>query len=294
MPKELTHILIAQDVIKQLQRSGQQLLARVIKGNLSAFYLGAIIPDAFFYDVIRLRKAPQNRIQIARSLHSKETLKNDQKAVSFFDHIGADTRVWTLTLAFAAGIVTHTVSDRIIHGVINHYTTNWGHEGSLAVASHRQIETLIDMVLLQQSCQHPKDFGLKRRTAVDPPTQDCLFRFYLRHLIGDNSTSPICLLKDLKRAYAQQRLFLKLFTVEPLYHIMNLSNKLVASGPHQAWSTLFYPDTVGTQTFPILHKLDLNALTDGRSFTGTLASLVDEVITEAVRQINIGVRKLAT
>ncbi len=293
MPKELTHILIAQDVVKQLKRSGQQLLARIIKGNLSAFYLGAIIPDAFFYDVIRLRKTPQNSVQIARPLHSKETFKNDQKAVSFFDHIGADPRVWTLKLAFAAGIVTHTVSDRIIHGVIHHYTTNWGQKGTLAMASHRQIETLIDMVLLQQSRQHPRDFGLERRTAVDQPTQDRLFRFYLGHLIGDNSTLPVCLLKDLKRAYVQQRLFLKLFTVEPLYHIMNISNKLVASG-RQAWSTLFYPDTVGTQTFPILHKLDLNLLTDGRSFTGTLASLVDEVITEAIRQINVGVRKLGT
>jgi len=43
-----------------------------------------------------------------------------------------------------------------------------------------------------------------------------------------------------------------------------------------------------------LDKLDLNALTDGRSFTGTLASLVDQVISEAILQINAGVRRLAT
>jgi hypothetical protein len=103
---------------------------------------------------------------------------------------------------------------------------------------------------------------------------------------------PLSLLKALKRAHAQQRLFLKLFTVEPVYHILNLSNKLVGSWL-KAWSTLFYPDTVGTQTFPILHKLDLNDLTDGRSFAGTLASLVDKVTTEAIRQINVGVRRLA-
>jgi hypothetical protein len=293
MPKELTHILIAQDVVKQLKRSGQQLLAQVIKENLSAFYLGAIIPDAFFYDLIPFCKIPRNSAQIVRTLHSKESLENDQKAVSFFDYIGANPHVWPLTLAFATGIVTHTVSDRIIHRVIDHYTTTWGQEGSLAIASHRQIETLIDMVLLQQSRQHPRNFKLERRTALDWPTRDSLFRFYLGHLIGDSSTLPVCLLKALKRAYAQQLLFLKLFTVEPLYHIMNLSNKRVASCL-QAWSTLFYPDTVGTQSFPILHKLDLNALTDGRSFTGTLASLVDKVITEAIRQINVGVRRLAT
>ena len=293
MPKELTHILIAQDVVKELKGSGQQLLARVITENLPAFYLGAIIPDAFFYYVIPFPKIPQDCVQIARALHSKETLKNDQKAVSFFDAIAADPRTWPLTLAFAAGIVTHTVGDRIIHRVIDHYTTTWGKKGSIAIASHRQIETLIDMVLLQQSRQHPRDFQLEHRTNVDQPTQDRLFRFYLGHLIGDNSTLPLCLLKALKRAHAHQRFFLKLFTVRPLYHITNLSNKLVASCL-KAWSTLFYPDTVGTQTFPILHKFDLNALTDGRSLTGTLVSFMDEVITEAIRQINVGVRRLAT
>ncbi len=293
MPKELTHILIAQDVVKELKGSGQQQLGQVIMGNLSAFYLGAIIPDAFFYDVIPFCKIPRNRARIVRTLHSKESLENDQKAVSFFDYIGANPHVWPLALAFATGIVTHTVSDRIIHRVIDHYTRTWGQVGSLAIASHRQIETLIDMVLLQRSRQHPRNFGLERRTALDQPTRDCLFRFYLGHLIGDKSTLPICLLKALKRAHAQQLLFLKLFTLQPLYHIMNLLNKLVANCL-QAWSTLFYPDTVGTQTFPILHKLDLNALSDGRSFTGTLASLVDEVITEAIRQINVGITRLPT
>ena len=291
MPKELTHILIAQDVVKELKGSGQQLLARVITENLPAFYLGAIIPDAFFYYVIPFPRIPQDCVQIGRALHSKETLKNDQKAVSFFDAIAADLRTWPLMLAFAAGIVTHTVGDRIIHGVIDHYTTTWEKKGSIAIASHRQIETLIDMVLLQQSRQHPRDFQLEHLTNVDQPTQDRLFRFYLGHLIGDNSTLPLCLLKALKRAHAQQCFFLKLFTVRPLYHITNLSNKLVASCL-KAWSTLFYPDTVGTQTFPILHKFDLNALTDGRSLTGTLVSFMDEVITEAIRQINVGVRRL--
>lgn len=293
MPKELTHILIAQDVVKQLKGSGQQLLARVIKENLRAFFLGAIIPDAFFYYVIPFPRIPQDCVQIPRALHSKETLKNDQKAMSFFDAVAANPYAWPLTLAFAAGIVTHTVSDRIIHGVVDHYTITGGERGSIALASHRQIETLIDMVLLQHSRQHPRDFRLERLTNVDEPTEDCLFRFYLGHLIGDNTTLPLSLLKALKRAHAQQRLFLKLFTVEPVYHILNLSNKLVGSWL-KAWSTLFYPDTVGTQTFPILHKLDLNDLTDGRSFAGTLASLVDKVTTEAIRQINVGVRRLAT
>ncbi len=291
MAKELTHILIAQDVVKQLKGSGQQLLAQVIKENLPAFYLGAIIPDAFYYDVPPFRLNPKKYVWVARALHLKEALKNDQKAVSFFDAIAAAPHVWTLTLPFAAGIVTHTVTDRIIHGIIHHYTLSWGEKGSLALATHRQIETLIDMALLQQLRRHPRDFLREGLAKVDKPTGDCLFRFYLAHLIG-YTTLPPFLLKALKRAHAQQRLFFRLFTNKALYRIMNLSNKLVP-GCLQAWSTLFYPDTVGIRAFPVLEKLDLNALTDGHSFTGTLASLMDNVTTEAIQQINLGVRRLA-
>jgi hypothetical protein len=293
MAKELAHILIAQDVIKQLQGSGQHLLAQVIKANLHAFHLGAIIPDAFFYDVIPFYRTSVHNIQISRALHSKDKAKNDQQAVSFFDDIADDPDAWPSKVAFAAGIVTHAVCDGIVHGLIDHCTTAWGEKGPVATASHRQIETLIDMVLLQQSRQHPGEFRLDRLTNVDQPVQDCLFHFYLRRLVGDNSTLPLCLLKAVKRAYAQQCLFLKLFTIKPLYHIMNFRNKHVASCP-QVWSSLFYPNTVGTRTFPILHKLDLNVLSDGKSFKGPLASLVDEIITEAMRQINVGVRRLAT
>jgi hypothetical protein len=293
MPKELAHIIIAHDVIKRLEGSGQQLLAQVIKENIPAFHLGAIIPDAFFYDLIPFYRTSGHNIQISNALHSKDGAKNDQKALSFFDDIADDPHAWPSKVAFAAGIVTHAVSDRIIHGLIDHYTTTWGEKGSIEIASHRQLETLIDMVLLQQSRQHPREFRLDRLTNVDQPALDCLFRFYLGRLVGDSSTLPLCLLKALKRARAQQCLFLKLFTTKPLYHIMNFRNKLLASYL-QAWSSLFYPDTVGTQTFPILHKLDLNVLTDGSSFAGTFASLVDEMITEAIRQINVGVRRLAT
>ncbi|NVM57555.1 MAG: zinc dependent phospholipase C family protein [Desulfobacterales bacterium] len=291
MPKELTHILIARDVLKHLKGSAKQHIARVIEKNLPAFYLGAIIPDAFFYDVAPFRKMCQDYVQISRALHLKERLKNDQKAVSFFDAIAANPHAWHLKAAFAAGIVTHTVSDRIIHGVIDHYTIRWRQKGSLAMASHRQLETLIDMLLMQQLHLHPRDFRLKRIVDVNQSAEDCLFRFYLTRLIGDNRTLHPRLIYALRRAHAQQCLLLKLFTVKPLYHIMYLSNKLVA-GRLGALSGLFYPRTVGTRSFPLLNRLDLNALTNGRSFTGTLASLIDAVTTDAICHVRVGLYRL--
>jgi len=291
MPKELSHILIAQEVFAELKRSGRKRLARIIQKNLPAFYLGAIIPDAFFYDATPFLGLSKNNVQISRALHQKETVQNDAKAVGFFDAITVDAHAWHEKVAFAAGIVTHTVSDRIIHGVIDYYTRTWNQKGGLAIATHRQLETLIDMVLLQPLRVHPRHFPFERLVDVHHPTRDILFQFYLSNLIEAHQIPDPHLLRSLKMAYAQQRLCLKLFAVKGLYHIMNVSNKL-AAGRLGIWSSLFYPDTVGTEGFPIMGRMDPNALTDDRSFAGPLPSLIKRITTDAIRHIGMGVHRL--
>jgi hypothetical protein len=291
MPKELSHILIAQDVFAELKASGWKRSARIIEKNLPAFYLGAIIPDAFFYDATPFLGLSKNNVQIARTLHLKETVENDARAVSFFDAITVDPHQWQAKVAFAAGIVTHTVSDRIIHGVIDHYTRFWDQEGGLAMATHRQLETLMDMLLLQPLRLHPRHFQFERLVDIHHPTRNILFQFYLSHLIEVHQTVDPRLLRSLNMAYAQQRLCLKLFAVKTLYHIMNVSNKL-AAGRLGVLSSLFYPDTVGIEGFPIMDRMDPNTLTDDRSFAGPLHSVVKGITTDAISHIGTGLHRL--
>jgi hypothetical protein len=291
MPKELSHILIAQDVFTELKASGRKRLARIIEKNLPAFYLGAIIPDAFFYDAAPFLRLSKNNVQIARALHLKDTVENDARAVSFFDAITVDPREWHAKVAFATGIVTHTVSDRIIHSLIDHYTRSWDQKGGLAMATHRQIETLMDMVLLQPLRLHPRHFHFERLVDIHHPIRNILFRFYLCHLTEVHQPVDPRLLRSLNMAYAQQRLCLKLFAVGALYHIMNVSNKL-AAGRLGVWSSLFYPDTVGIDGFPIMDRMDPSPLTDDRSFAGPLRSAVKGIITDAISHIDRGLHRL--
>jgi hypothetical protein len=291
MPKELSHILIAQDVFAELKASGRKRLARIIEKNLPAFYLGAIIPDAFFYDATPFLGLSKNNVQLARALHLKETVENDVRAVSFFDAITVDPHQWHAKIAFATGIVTHTVSDRIIHGVIDHYTRSWDQKGGPAMATHRQLETLMDMVLLQPLRLHPRHFQFERLVDIHHPTRNILFRFYLSHLPEVHQTVDPRLLRSLNMAYAQQCLCLKLFAVKALYHIMNVSNKL-AAGRLGVWSSLFYPDTVGIDGFPIMDRMDPNGLTDDRSFAGRLRSVVKEITTDTISHIGMGLHRL--
>ncbi|MBN1843928.1 MAG: zinc dependent phospholipase C family protein [Deltaproteobacteria bacterium] len=292
MPKELTHILIAQDVLTRLKESRQKLLTQVLEKNMRAFFLGAILPDAFAYDIAPLRKIPkEDYVKISQALHSKKTAKNDETALGLFDAIKANPCRWPLKLAFAAGVVTHTVSDRIIHGVIDHYTTKWNQGSNPAMATHRQFETLIDMVLLRELDLHPRCFQLESMVSVDRPTEDYLFLFYLTHLTQDTCPLHPCLLGALRRAHRQQGLFMRLFTVRALYHIVNLSDRLVR-GRMETWSSLFYPEMVRIENFPIMDRLDLSALTDGGTFSGTIQALVEGVASDALDCVNAGLQRL--
>ncbi len=290
MPKEITHILIAQKVFKELENSGHTRLAGMIERHLPAFYLGSIIPDAFFYDVTPLRETLGGGIKIARALHSKKTSKNEEKALGFFDILSANPW-WPWEIAFTAGIVTHVASDRIFHGVIDHFTTRWCRTRRLAVATHRQIETLIDMILLQESSTHPRRFQLKSWIDVPVSARNTLFQFYLKHLVGPGRSVPPGLFHALRRAHGQQLFFLRLFRIKILYQLTNLLNTLLANRLG-IWLSLLYPQAATTKAFPVMERFDLNALTNGGSFQGGLTDMVQEVTKRTMALFQDGLRRL--
>ncbi len=81
MAKELTHIVVARKVLNDLKEAGHRLLAQLLDKSLSAYYLGAIIPDAFFYEMSPLRRVSRDYAHVCRALHLGETARNDQLAV---------------------------------------------------------------------------------------------------------------------------------------------------------------------------------------------------------------------
>ncbi|MBW2172041.1 MAG: hypothetical protein JRF69_08690 [Deltaproteobacteria bacterium] len=201
--------------------------------------------------------------------------------------------MWSQKMAFSAGIITHTVADRIFHNLIDYYNNAWKEEGADAMATHREMETLIDMALLKPRNIHPRQFRVDRYIALDRPTERVLFHFYLAHLIGNARRPSHSLVNVLKRAIDQQRFFLKLFTARPLYHITKISNKAV-SNRLRVWHGLFYPDTEEAQSFQFPNKIKANPPGDKDPFDpGGLTPYTDAALTEAIRCINIAVKSLA-
>ena len=292
MAKELTHILIAEDVLKRLS-GNQPLLAQVIQRNASAYYLGSIIPDALFYDLPPFCFNPKKHIWISRALHHRDSRLNDQKALSLFSSISAATNMWSQKMAFSAGVITHTVADRIFHNLIDYYNNAWREDGSDAMATHREIETLIDMALLKPKNVHPRQFCVDHYIALGRSTECALYRFYLAHLTGHAGRHDRSLINVLKRAIRQQRFFLRLFATRHLYHITKISNKAV-SNRLQVWHALFYPDTDEAPSFQLPNKIRANPPDDKNPFDrGGLTPYADAAATDAIRCINLAVKSLA-
>ncbi|MDY6954217.1 MAG: zinc dependent phospholipase C family protein [Thermodesulfobacteriota bacterium] len=291
MPKEISHILIAKEVLTELKCSEGSELAPLLERHLPSFYLGAIIPDAFFYDMTPLLRVSGNHLWISRALHMKEAAENDKKATGFFEGISVTSPAWETKVAFAAGIVTHTVSDRMVHGVIDYVTESWGEKNGPAMATHRQLETLLDMAFLEPLGLHPRGFPLERFLDMRRSTQNILFAHYLLGLTARSGPQDRSLLGALRRAHGQQLLFLKLFGAKWPCQMVALSNRL-AAGRLEPWFRLFYPEEIGTRGFPIMKRLDLDALTDGDRFSGPFASLVATIVAEAIGHIQAGLQRL--
>lgn len=254
------------------------------KKQPGCFFWGAILPDAFFYYMAPLFSHSSHFKKISLAFHLKNGTQNIERAKSFFSSIAWESHLWHVKLAFAAGIITHVVSDRIIHNVIDHYVNHWNHAGPLAMATHREFETWMDMVLLSQSLKSPTDLQLEKQINMPRFVKECLLSFYLDHVSPDGRPVPPCLLTALRRANRQQIFLLKLFRTNQLFPVVALLNKMVG-GRFGAWSSLFYPRSVTPDTFSILNHLDADTLTDGRSFKGSLSDLAKKAITSAQNHI---------
>ena len=288
MAKELTHILIAQDVLRRL-RDRQPLLASVIERNASAYYLGAIFPDALFYAWPPFCLHPGKYLWISKALHHKDAARNNQTAANLFSSISGASHMWSEKLAFSAGIITHTVADGTFHDLIAQYNKAWNEAGAEAMGTHREMETFIDMALLKARNIHPKKLRLASYIAMDPRIERGLCHFYLAYVTGNNRISNHSLIHMLKRAIDQQCLFSRLFAARPIYHITRIGDRVLSSRL-RLWHALFYPDTQRLESFQFLgrlrgvdsHPFDL----DGLTFHTDAAS------TEAIRCINQGVMNL--
>lgn len=291
MPKELTHIIIAQEVLARLKASDPipmlGSISDAAENNEQAFFFGAIVPDAFFYNLLPWPPVPSGIPVVTKILHQKERQKNDKMAENLLIAASTSHEFRSLKVAFSAGILTHTVSDRIFHGVIDYYVNRWDESGTRAMGTHRQLETLFDMTLLDLSDRTPGDFPLEGFTSLALAETNSLLRFIVSFLVHPPAVLQKNYVRAFKWAYTQQIYLLRLFRRNWAFRPAHWARQY-SGGRSDFISSLFYPPVISPETCPVLERINVHDLTDGINFEGDLPALTQRVTNQAVRRIQRG------
>ncbi|MDT8272140.1 MAG: zinc dependent phospholipase C family protein, partial [Desulfomonilia bacterium] len=137
MPKENTHLFFSHGLLEDLP--GDELL-RELSLNIDAYYLGAVLPDSFYYS------ADNSVASISAFIHGKDGNPTNTLIFEVLDQEprGAD-------LALILGFITHCALDIVFHPVIYYLSGNYydpdPKNRSRATYWHRHLETGLDIAL---------------------------------------------------------------------------------------------------------------------------------------------------
>lgn len=137
MPTENTHLYFAHKLIEQTRQAEWK---RVVNENLQAYYLGSVMPDAFYY-------SPKARVrEVAEILHGRHGELTNDIVFDLLDQ--ARERTSEADLAFTLGYLTHAALDITFHPLIYFLSGNYFDEDEKrryeAMYLHRHLETYLD------------------------------------------------------------------------------------------------------------------------------------------------------
>jgi len=136
MPKENTHLFFADRLVRQFPDPDIRLL---LQDNRCAFFLGAVLPDAFFYH------PRKDVVAVSRRLHGVGDTPGG--IVGAFVLSAGKYRALP-DLAFAMGYLSHCLMDKVFHPTVRMLTGDYDNpdpdKRRTARYRHRLIETALD------------------------------------------------------------------------------------------------------------------------------------------------------
>jgi hypothetical protein len=202
MPKENTHLFFAD---RLLHRFPDPDILLLLKENRNPFFLGAVLPDAFYYH-------PRKDVTgVSKRLHG--ITDNPGDIIAAFIH-GAREHRSPPDAAFALGYLSHCLLDRAFHPTIRILTGDYDdpdpEKRKASQYRHRLIETALDR-RINDSCR------LDRMIALGPLSS----LSSLRILSARSGVAR----KRLYRAYSLQRRANRLFRKTWAYRVARIIQK---------------------------------------------------------------------
>ncbi|MDH5719336.1 MAG: zinc dependent phospholipase C family protein [Spirochaetia bacterium] len=197
MPKEISHIFNALEVLAALQkkRSIDIENAELIKKNLKSFAFGSIAPDILYYDVFGVFKKKLFGLPWAKAIHGvneedtmahliamARIIKNHKDYKNAFYPMRIDKEILDLWIAFAMGYLTHAAVDIIVHPVIYYHSGDFESRDKKiykrAITIHRVIETVLDLFVLEKKGLNLNTFNVIKKISLNKKEKIYLFGFF--------------------------------------------------------------------------------------------------------------------
>jgi len=240
MPSLRSHIIIAEEILNSLESKELQSL---IREELPLYYLGAIFPDIFYYNLRGELLALGDLLHDSQRPNSEKTIKRMFEEITTLPCCDKEKSV------FVFGLLTHIAAEQIFHPAVYYFTGNADDpnpkEKTLSVAAHRHFEMLLDLCLMKIMNKKLKDLDLAKLFKSPRQKRDRIFRFFAANLAGASGTAEEKVFKTINKAYAVLLVLNRLFCNGFCYYLMKAFNVL-SRRRLDPYFRLFYPPRIIT------------------------------------------------
>jgi hypothetical protein len=163
MPKEITHITLADETVKELGKNGETTFSRLLSEFSEFLHFGSIAVDTFYYS-LKIPILERDYFPWGDMVHGAEGNDTSLALIEMIDTLkeNQDDPYFKQKLAFTCGYLTHMAMDINFHPYIYYFSGNYYHEIMSeqidAQMRHRLIESWIDLYILEQRSIRLKDY----------------------------------------------------------------------------------------------------------------------------------------
>jgi hypothetical protein len=158
MPKEITHWLVAEQAMRELEWERQNGDQAFVQQSLVR--LGAVFPDAPYYTLGGKRP---RALQLADRLHGalgEDTFDIVQDCIAVIRQTSHEDSFSQSFRDFLFGAITHICTDVIFHPFVYFWSGDVRTNFHCAWRNHRAFESALDLVFCKEFGVHPDSFSL--------------------------------------------------------------------------------------------------------------------------------------
>jgi hypothetical protein len=221
MPKEFSHILLAEILVSRFRSTQATRTAEMLTRHSWAYYAGSLAPDALYYDFPdpTYLWLPRSTIHVARRLHQAAGISIYSLPLSLLAELRGGGIPSEVHLAFILGFMCHLATDMTFHPIIIRFIRGRSPDSGREATEHLRLESVLDEILYGHFGRSLAQTNLLRSTCACSSKSAEVTRFYARGLTALGMGSDGDLHYALKRAFCKQLWLNRLFQLPAFFRL---------------------------------------------------------------------------